>query len=265
MSMKIRRVHRPAPWLALGFALAGMAAWAADSIRTERVRFAKGASSATVEGTIRGDQVVDYVLGAAKGQSMNVSLATQHTATYFNLLAPGENEVAFFNGSVNGNRYEGTLPATGDYKVRVYMMRSAARRNENASYRLEMVISGKPQPAATARAAAQPATAATPTPRAKVDGFDATGPVPCARRAGQPMGQCVFGVRREGGGNASVEIKHPDGFRRTIYFARGKATGADTSQADGDVPFSAQRESDLNLIRVGDERYEIPDAVVAGG
>jgi hypothetical protein len=26
-----------------------------------------------------------------------------------------------------------------------------------------------------------------------------------------------------------------------------------------------ERESDLNLIRVGDERYEIPDALIFGG
>jgi hypothetical protein len=80
---------------------------------------------------------------------MNVSMATKHTATYFNILAPGETEVAFFNGSVNGNQYEGVLPASGDYKIRVYMMRSAARRNEKANYRLEMIVSGKPQATST--------------------------------------------------------------------------------------------------------------------
>lgn len=31
---------------------------------------------------------------------------------------------------------------TGGYKIRVYLMRSAARRNETAKYRLEMIISG---------------------------------------------------------------------------------------------------------------------------
>jgi hypothetical protein len=74
---------------------------------------------------------------------MNVSLATKHGATYFNILAPGQNEVAMFNGSISQNQYEGTLPASGDYKIRVYMMRSAARRNEVAHYRLEMIIDGR--------------------------------------------------------------------------------------------------------------------------
>ncbi len=113
---------------------------AADGIRTERVHFKKGSNSAVVEASIKGYETVDYLLSAQAGQSMNVSLATKHGATYFNILAPGENEVAMFNGSVSENQYEGTLPATGDYKVRVYMMRSAARRNEIAHYRLEMII-----------------------------------------------------------------------------------------------------------------------------
>jgi hypothetical protein len=120
----------------------GHPALAESGIRTERVQFAKGATSARINGTIKGSQTVDYVLHASRGQSMNVSMATRNTAAYFNILAPGQTEVAFFNGSVSDNQYEGTLPATGDYKIRVYMMRSAARRNEVADYRLEMIVSG---------------------------------------------------------------------------------------------------------------------------
>jgi hypothetical protein len=113
---------------------------ARDDIRTERVHFKHGATSAMAEGSIKGYQTVDYVLGAHKGQATNVSMATDNGASYFNILAPGENEAAMFNGSISGNQYEGTLPANGDYKVRVSMMRSAARRDEVAKYRLEMII-----------------------------------------------------------------------------------------------------------------------------
>jgi hypothetical protein len=95
--------------------------------------------------------------------------------------------------------------------------------------------------------------------------FDATGKIPCAQHSGQPMGQCEFGVAREGGGNATVVVTRPDGRTRAIFFVNGRASSADSSQADGYGEFSARRESDLNLIRVGDERYEIPDAVVQGG
>lgn len=79
------------------------------------------------------------------------------------------------------------------------------------------------------------------------------------------MGQCYFGVARPGGGSATVVLTRPDGTTRAIFFSNGMAIGADTSEADGYGEFSAERDSDLNLIRVGDERYEIPDAVVLGG
>ena len=45
----------------------------------------------------------------------------------------------------------------------------------------------------------------------------------------------------------------------------GRPVGADTSGADGYLKFEAGKESDLRLIRIGSERYEIPAAVEYGG
>jgi len=95
--------------------------------------------------------------------------------------------------------------------------------------------------------------------------FDATGTIPCAQYRGQPMMQCEFGVARAGGGYATVVIKKTDSTRRAIFFRMGKPTGADTSEADGYPDFRANKENDLHRIRVGDERYEIPDAIILGG
>ena len=50
-----------------------------------------------------------------------------------------------------------------------------------------------------------------------------------------------------------------------IYFSLGRPIGVGTSEADPTGPFSARKEVDLHFIRVGEERYEIPDAVVLGG
>jgi len=100
--------------------------------------------------------------------------------------------------------------------------------------------------------------------RAGQGSFDVTGKIPCALSVGQPMSQCGFGAARAGGGYATVVIKKPDGRTRAIYFRMGVPIGADTSEADPGE-FRATREGDLNVIRVGDERYEIPDAVALGG
>jgi len=239
--------------------LSSSAALARDEIRTERVRFAPGASSAVVEGSITGDETVDYVLGARKGQSARIRLATPHGSNYFNLLAPGESDVAFFIGSTEGDQFEGVLPETGDYKIRVYLMRSAARRSEKASYRLEIAITGAGDPAPKAHGGAPAGDALVPG-----TSYHATGDVPCAMGGGQPTGSCPFGVERKGGGSATVTVTKPDGRTRAIFFEKGKAIACDASEAHPGG-FRASREGDLSVIRIGEERYEIPDAVVFGG
>lgn len=95
--------------------------------------------------------------------------------------------------------------------------------------------------------------------------FDATGDVPCAQARDQATAQCPFSVARSGGGFATVVITRPDGGERVIFFRMGIPIGAGTSQADGYPEFEATKENDLHRIRVGSERYEIPDAVVLGG
>ena len=241
--------------LAAAFILfAALAAIAQSAIRTERIQFKRGESSAAVKASITGYEIVDYVLGARQGQSLTVSMTTDNAGSYFNILAPGENEVAMFNSSMGENRYLGILPKSGDYKIRVYMMRSAARRNEVANYRLEMTITG-----ASDRSASSGGDAKVPGTK-----YHATGNLPCSMGGGQPTGSCPFGVTREGNGNGMVTVTKPDGRTRTIFFEKGKATGADVSEADPGE-FSASRERDLTIVRIGNERYEIPDAVIYGG
>ena len=95
--------------------------------------------------------------------------------------------------------------------------------------------------------------------------FDATGPLPCSFSKEDTMKECQFGVARAGGGYATVVITKPDGRKRAIFFRMGKAIGADTSQADGYPEFRSSKESDWNLIHVGNEFYKIPDAIIFGG
>lgn len=113
----------------------------AQSVREQRVHFAAGRSSATLAGRIRGYEIVDYVLGASARQRMTVDMQTSNLANYFNVL-PGNSETAIHIGSTSGNRFDGSLPQSGDYRIRVYLMRSAARRNETANYTLTIAIRG---------------------------------------------------------------------------------------------------------------------------
>ncbi len=111
--------------------------WAQD-LPTERVAFKKGTSSATVEGSISGRETLDYLLNVGKGQQMNISMASENSGIYFNIMEPGELYEAIYNGSVNGNQFEGTTDKSGDYRIRVYLMKGA--QNSSADYRLEMIV-----------------------------------------------------------------------------------------------------------------------------
>jgi len=249
--------------LLLSLGLVGVASLVparAGDIRTERVQFAKGKTSTTIEGRISGYETVDYKLRARAGQHMVVKLKTNNSSNYFNILAPGETEVAFFIGSNEGNRFEGDLPTSGDYSVRVYLYRNAARRKERASYSLQIAIAaGGKAPSGTGGAGSTgPSSGDALVPGT---GFHATGDIPCARHEGQPMGSCRFGVVRRGGGSATVRVFWPDGGERNLYFKDGKLTSSDSKAG-----VYAERVKDLNKVFVGtDERFEIPDAVIFGG
>lgn len=105
--------------------------------RTEPIRFARGASSATRQGTVSGYETVTYLVDLRAGQTLNVAMRTSNRSSYFNVTPPGANQ-ALFIGSTSGNRYQGRTTANGTYRIEVYLMRNAARRGERANYTIDV-------------------------------------------------------------------------------------------------------------------------------
>ena len=232
--------------------MAAPALSAADDIKTQPVQFAKGHSSATIKGSITGYETIDYTLRARAGQTMTVSLKTKHGANYFNVLPPGSAGEAIFVGATSGDDWSGTLPTDGSYTVRVYLMRSAARRNEAAHYTLDVGITGAPQASALG---------AAPASDAKVPGtpYHATGPLSCQMGTDAPA-QCQFGVIRGKPGNAEVHITPPGGLERVITFM------GDTVTTGPNDKIKAEIKGGEWFIEVNDfERYTVPEAVINGG
>jgi hypothetical protein len=238
--------------------------FAQQDIVRHPVQFAKGKSAAKIKGSLTGGQSVDYTLRAAAGQTMTVELSGGASVN-FNLLPPGSTGEALFIGSRDGTRSTTTLPASGEYTIRVYQMGHAKSSGQRSNFTLEVGITGGAPKATAAPSAGDDDRLAEASARARQGKFNATGKIPCAQHKGQPMGQCDFGVARAGGGTAAVAVTRPDGRTRVILFKAGKAVAADLSQADGDTSFGATQEADLYLIRAGNERYEIPEAVIYGG
>jgi hypothetical protein len=90
-------------------------------------------------------------------------------------------------------------------------------------------------------------------------GLMATGVIPCARSEGAPA-SCQFAVSRESASNAKAIVTWPDGATRTIFFENGSAVRSDNAGAS----FSSEKNSGSSIVRVGGERYEIPDAAIGG-
>ncbi len=119
----------------------------AQGITQQKLRFAPGRTQATIGGEIAGRQTIDYVVAAKRGQTINISFAPSNRFAFFNLLAPGTGE-ALFVGQDQGNpgKFTARLGATGNYVVRVYLVRAAARRGETSDYSLTVSIAGEVPP-----------------------------------------------------------------------------------------------------------------------
>ena len=218
-----------------------------SGIRTQRISIPSGSNSTNFQGSIRGQEVVDYLLQARAGDYLNISMASQQGTPYFNIMEPGEQYVAIHNGSIRGNQFEGTAQRNGEYRIRIYQMGNAADTGARASFRLEVIKSSN-------SGSSQGSTG---------DNFQATGQILCSLGDGVSR-QCEFGVVRRGSGDADVTVFRTNGSRRIIYFQNGQAVGYDQSQADRGK-FSVSKVGDLYIVRIGTERYEIPEAVIYGG
>ncbi len=304
----------------------------AQNLQTKRLAQAGVSELQVIEDSITGDEIVDYTISLEQSQILSVDLQTSNSANYFNISPAGSAE-ALFIGSSEGQVADIPMASSGDFVIRVYLMRSAARRNETANYSLAISIgapefadslSGGPDfwlvtgvgdgdalnmrsgpatryPVISKVRNGQTAqnqgcrqtgdqhwcqvrlsnsgtmgwvagrylveTAAPRSPAVPEGGpvgngtpFDATGSIPCSTSEGQAPQPCPFGVVRSGPGNAGIWIALGNGNERQILFESGEPVA--TNSAD-ELSFEKQNYS--YQVRIGDERYEIPEAVIYGG
>lgn len=202
-------------------------------------------------GDLRGYASQDYRIKGRAGQSLMLRLHTRHGATYFNLLPPGSSAEAMFNGQFGDNRFDGVLPDDGEYVVRVYMLRAAARRQERARYSLDVVQRGT----------ALPALASSQDRLVKGTAYHAQARIACTPPYAEAQ-QCMAGVIRRGhDGTATVVIDWPGEGRRRILFVAGRPLASDAM-----APLQAMRRAnDSTEVQFDMERYDVPDALLTGG
>ncbi len=79
------------------------------------------------------------------------------------------------------------------------------------------------------------------------------------------MGSCRFGVVRQGNGNGHITVSWPDGGNRMIFVQDNLPMRYDQSEADAGARLTVGHEADFCQVRIGTQRFEIPEAVMTGG
>ncbi len=101
---------------------------------TKRISFKAGESSATVsDSVVRGERSI-YVIGAKSGQTMSIDITSLEDNAVFQIKTPGGKFLADAGDGDDATVWDGTLPASGDYKIIVGGTRG------NASFKLTVSI-----------------------------------------------------------------------------------------------------------------------------
>ncbi|MFN2530460.1 MAG: hypothetical protein ABR555_04095 [Pyrinomonadaceae bacterium] len=101
---------------------------------TQRVRFARGRTTAVLHGAaVRGTQN-RYLIGARSGQAMTVHITSREKNAVFTILGPDATALPGTEEGVDAADWSGELPLSGDYAIWVGSTRG------NTTYTLEITI-----------------------------------------------------------------------------------------------------------------------------
>lgn len=99
--------------------------------------------------------------------------------------------------------------------------------------------------------------------RAKSGKFEAAGDVRCAQEVGQALGTCGAKVARDGR-SAAVVVTFPNGFARTLTFSEREFIRGNATMSGVGTDTDWHLFGNTYHVRVDDQRFEIPDALIFG-
>ncbi|MEZ4682827.1 MAG: LysM peptidoglycan-binding domain-containing protein [Caldilineaceae bacterium] len=108
---------------------------------TERINFAPGTTSATVNGTVTDPAHRRYLVRAQAGQTMNVTLTSAQPTTSFSVVGVSGGQTLKGLGD-GGNSWSGVLPQTQDYLIEIVTLEFSS-----TSYTLTVEIPAQSPPA----------------------------------------------------------------------------------------------------------------------
>ena len=100
------------------------------------------------------------------------------------------------------------------------------------------------------------------TSKAKSKDFDATEEVACAQEVGEDLGICSAEAAIQANA-AAVVVTFPNGFFRILTFEDGAFLRGNTTMSGVGTDTEWSLEDGLYRIRVDDQRFEIPETLIA--
>jgi hypothetical protein len=105
---------------------------------TQRISFSAGSTSAQVSGSVAGYTVNYYLVEASAGQYMAASVTGSTPYIFMSLITPSG--AALVRAQEGAKSYNGPLPESGDYTIRV----STTPGGSNVNYTVNVAITGSP-------------------------------------------------------------------------------------------------------------------------
>ena len=102
--------------------------------KVQRVKFARGRTTAVLKGAVIRAESDRYILGARGGQTMIVHITSLEKNAVFRISAPDGSELPGAEYGADASDWTGELPSNGDYSIWVSPTRG------NATYTLEVTI-----------------------------------------------------------------------------------------------------------------------------
>lgn len=106
----------------------------AQTGKVQRVRFARGRTTAVLKGAVIRATKDRYILGARSGQTMIVHITSLEKNAVFFIIGPDGNALPGADDESDASDWTGELPLSGDYSIWVSPTRG------NATYTLEVTI-----------------------------------------------------------------------------------------------------------------------------
>ena len=106
----------------------------AQTGKVQRVRFARGRTTAVLKGAVIRATKDRYILGARGGQTMIVHVTALEKNAVFYIVGPDGSMLPGAEDESDATDWEGLLPESGDYSIYVSPSRG------NATYTLEVTI-----------------------------------------------------------------------------------------------------------------------------